>query len=155
VPLLEKNGVRKLHDLAKMHLKGKAWEPIMKRAHDALSDCLLLDGLIAKFSVSDATVKECAVTMRSYLEKQVRNRNRKSNAPELKVLQEYGISKIITGRMACSGVSMEELKREYALHGREGLNVCLGVQLNGKPRVTTSKKIVDCVEKALVTLNSL
>ena len=42
--------------------------------------------------------------------------------------------------MAENGVSMQELEREYKEHGRKGVEVCLGVQLDGKPRVTKNKK---------------
>ena len=90
------------------------------------------------------------MTRIDFLEKQVRARKKKENTPALLVLLNSGVSKNQIGKMAESGITIEELKAEYSNQGKRGLEVCLGVQVNGKPRVKINKgllgKIIKCLE---------
>ena len=66
-------------------------------------------------------------------------------------MKEYGVSTSMIGKMAAEGVTVQELRTEYRLHGRSGLEVTLGVQLAGTPRVTRSKKVIDQAERFVKT----
>ena len=81
------------------------------------------------------------------------NKRKKDNAPALQPLVEHGVSKAMVNKMAENGITIGELQNEYQLHGKKGVEVCLGVQLNGKPRVTRRAKIIDLVESFLIQKN--
>jgi len=146
VPLIRQGDIKKQDLLAETYLTGAEWEPYVKGAHDALVDCKLLDGLLAHFEVSEETVKSQVMPVRDILEREAKKKTKANNLAPLKVLKDYDISNVIIGRMASSCVTLQELHDVYAEHGRKGLAVCLGVQLDGKPRVTTTKKIIDKIE---------
>lgn len=50
---------------------------------------------------------------------------------------------------------LDELKQEFRLNKKKGIKVCLGVTVNGKPRVTVNETLVqivaDCVKRCLET----
>lgn len=46
-------------------------------------------------------------------------------------------------RMAEAGVTMQELRSVMLDKGTVGFGPCLGVQIDGKPRVTSNKNIVN------------
>lgn len=145
-PLIKQGKMRKQALLAATYLKGPQWERLVKEAHDALVDCVLLNGLLEHFEVSEDRIKESCKTITNVLERQAVLKKKTANMPNLDPLADHGVSKLMRGRMAENGVTLEQLAEEYKLHQRKGLEVCLGVQLNGKPRVTTSKKIIDKIE---------
>lgn len=53
--------------------------------------------------------------------------------------------------MAQNGITVEELKSEFKIHEKKGIEARSGVQINGKPRVPMNKKIIhsvaDCAER--------
>ncbi|XP_034232802.1 uncharacterized protein LOC117640412 [Thrips palmi] len=149
IPLIQQGTVKKEDCLAKMYLKGPQWEKLVNGAHDALVDCILLDALLKHFAVGEVTLKEKVQPIHQLLQKQAALKKKMEHRPALLAMQTFGVSKIMIGKMAATGVTVEELQSEYQTHGRVGLEVCLGVQLAGKPRVTTNKSIIDCVEKYL------
>jgi hypothetical protein len=146
MPLIKQGKMQKQDLLASTFLTGPEWEPYVRGAHDALSDCILLDGLLQHFNISEENQKESIYPLIDFMARLAALKKKKDNIPALAPLRDHGVSQHMVGKMAESGVTVEELKKEYDAHGRRGLEVCLGVQLNGKPRVTTSAKIVDAVE---------
>jgi len=75
--------------------------------------------------------------------------NKEKILPQLQGMQQHGVSKTMIGKMAEQGVTTQELNEEYRKYGRKGLEVCLAVNVCGKPRVTKSKKILDKIEAYL------
>lgn len=145
--IIKQGTVSKLSLLAQTYLTGPEWKSVI--AHDALGDCIFLDGLLKHFKVSETKLKEKVLPVRDFLERQVQNRRRKVNTPELLVLESTGVSKFMIKRMASMNVTLEELRTEYAKGQRRALEVCLAVSVNGKPRVTAKKYILDKVEAYL------
>lgn len=148
LPLIAQGKLKKQDLLAATYLKGPEWAPLIKGAHDALTDCILLDGLLRHFNKYEV-ILENPVSIREFLGRQAALKKKKDIIPTLQGLLQYGVSKTMISKMAQTGVTLKELREEYTKHGRKGLEVCLGVQINGKPRVTTRKNIVDNVEKFL------
>lgn len=150
MPLLKKGKGRakgecnKQAVLAKQYLTGPEWDSLHQAAHNATVDCQLLEGLLHHFEVDTARLFSSSITMKAYLQKQAITKKAKSNVPQLAPLATY-VSAGMIYRMAEHGITIEELKNEYSIHQRQGIEVCLGVQVNGKPRVTKTKKIVDSV----------
>lgn len=149
VPLIKQGKIGKQAELAEKYLTGEEWKPLVEAAHDALIDCKLLHGLLAHFKVTEEDLKNHVLPIRDYFEDQAKKKTKANNLPPLKVLLQHGVSKVMVGKMATGGVTLEELHREYDANGRKGLEVCLGVQLDGKPRVTTSSKIITTIEEYL------
>ena len=145
LPILKQGNVRKLEVLARTYLKGPQWEQVIKNAHDAVSDCLLLEGLLSHFNITGDQLKEKVFKVQDFLQRQVQLRKKKANLPTLTPFIKHGLSSYMVEKMAENGVSMQELEREYKEHGRKGVEVCLGVQLDGKPRVTKNKKYIDII----------
>ena len=146
LPLIKQGKVQKQDLLASTYLKGTYWENLLKKAHDALTDCQLLQGLLEHFQFSEEKLIDLALPIRNFMEKFAANEKKKEYRPALLGMKNYGISDDMIGRMAAEGVTIAALVREYSAHGRQGLNVYLGVQLCGKVRVTKSKRVLDHVE---------
>jgi len=149
LPLIKQGPIKKQALLASTYLKGPYWEDALKNAHDALADCRILQGLLHHFEVSDNQLIESVLPIKDFMEKCVSNNRRNRYRPQLMVMKNHGVSEGMIGKMAAQGVTIEELTQEYAKHGRRGLEVCLGVQLGGKPRVTKCKKVLDKIESFL------
>ncbi|XP_031329286.1 uncharacterized protein LOC116160261 [Photinus pyralis] len=148
MPLLKQGKVCKQSALAETYLTGPYWEELHKSAHNAVTDCSVLDRLLNQSSikVSPTRVRENMVTFRDFLKRQAELKRRKAIMPSLEALFSVGVSKAMVGKMAAAGVTIEELKREYDANKVQGLTVCLGVQVDGKPRVTTQKKTIEKLE---------
>lgn len=152
LPLLKQGkGISaKQEDLAKKYLTAPRWKSIIQGAHNAATDCLVLQGLLQHFKLDNEKLKASAVTMKAYMEKQAVAKRTKSNLPQLDALK-GSVSATMLSKMARVGITIEDLKREWTLHQREGVAVCLSITIGGKPRVTKCKKIIDkvceCVEK--------
>lgn len=147
LPLVSQGKMKKQELLASTYLKGPQWEAQIKNAHDALADCIILGGLLEHFEVSDATIKKSTLPMRDFFERQAVARKTKENAPALMVMAEHKVSKAMINKMAGQGITIAELLDSYRLHGRNGLDCCLGVQIAGAPRVTRSKKVIGQIEE--------
>lgn len=144
IPLIQQGKMQKQDLLAQTYLNGPQWRQVIDQAHNAVGDCLLLRGLLDHFKVTDKTLVEKAVTTDDFLQRQALNRKEKNNLPSL--LAMLGpVKKGMLSKMARHGITLNDLKSEFQLHGKKGIEVCLGVQVNGKPRVTTNKRIVQSV----------
>ncbi|KAK0160295.1 hypothetical protein PV328_007723 [Microctonus aethiopoides] len=111
IPLLRQGKVRKQDVLAKQYLRSPEWNSFHEKAHNALADCCILNGLLKHFEITDEVLKSKAVSLKEFSE----------------------------------ALTMEELLGEFQLHGNKGIEVSLGVRVNGKPRITTNKRIVERV----------
>lgn len=144
LPLLKQGSVKKQAELAKKYLTGTAWEDLQQSAHNALTDCIVLEGLLNHFEVSNDLLRKSLMTFGAFMERQVALKKRNEILPSLQSLSTY-VTKHMIGKMALAGVTIDELEEVYEEKQFNGLVACLGVQINGKPRVTQSKKIIEAV----------
>ena len=151
LPLISQGNVKKQEVLARTFLKGDEWQNLVSHAHDALADCVISQGLLDNFEITDVTLTEAVLPVRDFMERCAANRKKRELKPQLMAMKPHGVSESMIGKMAAQGVTPDELVSEYQAHGQKGLEVCLGVQLNGKPRVTKSKKVVNQIEQYLKT----
>lgn len=85
-----------------------------------------------------------------YFQRQALNAEEQENLPSLNPLTAV-VSKMMLKKMARNGITYQDLKSEFDSNGRKGIQAYLGVNINGKPRVTTSKKIIDSIVNFLTT----
>lgn len=151
IPLLRQGKIRKLHVLAKQYLTSPEWKSFHEKAHNALTDCYLLNGLLEHFKISNEVLIIKAESLKEYLERQEMLRKQNNQLPFLRPLKS-AVSLNMLQKMAREGVTIEELIREFKLHGDKGIEVCLSVRVNGKPRITTNKRIVQNVIEGVKNL---
>lgn len=144
LPLIKQGKMRRQELLAAKYLQGTPLEPLVKGAHDALIDCKLLGGLLQHFN-KDGILFDHVQTTREFLERQAVLRAMKRIVPTLQGMLKFGVSKNMIEKMAERGVTLKELREEFAKYGPRGVEVCLSVQLDRKPRVTSRKNIIDNV----------
>lgn len=144
IPLLRQGKVRKQDVLAKQYLTSPEWNSFHEKAHNALADCCILNGLLKFFEITDEVLKSKAVSLNEFFERQAMIQKQKTQLPSLLPLKKY-VSPTMLNKMARQGVTMEELIGEFQLHANKGIEVSLGVRVNGKPRITTNKRIVESV----------
>lgn len=151
LPLLKQGKLKKQALLAKKYLTGSSWEDIQRSAHNALTDCIVLHGLLftSDIKVSPSVLREKMVPFRTFMERQIQLKQRKVLLPGLQSLVAAGVSKNMVSKMALNGITVLELRQAYEEDKKNGVAVCLGVQINGKPRVTVCKKIIKKVEDYL------
>jgi len=145
VPHVKQGKVGKLQTLANEYLTDEKWTQHKKNAHNALSDCVILEGLLEHFSVQREALLASCVPMDDFMKRQVFLRNKARLGKELMCFKAANVSKGMIDKMAGAGVTMDELKTVMVTKGPKGIGPCLGVQINGKPRVTCNKKIVDTI----------
>ncbi|KAK3931316.1 Ribonuclease T, partial [Frankliniella fusca] len=133
LPLLKQGTVKKQAELAKKYLTGTAWEDLQQSAHNALTDCIVLEGLLNHFEVSNDLLWKSLMTFRAFMERQVALKKINEILPSLQPLSTY-VTKHMIGKMAFAGVTIDELEEVYEEKQLNGLVACLGVQINGKPR---------------------
>ncbi|XP_043271172.1 uncharacterized protein [Venturia canescens] len=151
IPLLRQGKISKQDVLAKQYLTSPEWNSFHEKAHNALIDCYLLNGLLEHFEINDEVLKSKALSLREFFEQQAMLRKQKTLLPFLLPLKN-AVSRTMLNKMARHGVTMEELLREFQLHGNKGIEVSLGVRVNGKPRITTNKRIVENVIECVKNL---
>ncbi|KAK3931201.1 Enolase-phosphatase E1 [Frankliniella fusca] len=134
VPHLKQGKVGKLEHLANSYLTYNKW-----------SDCALVEGLLDHFSISREALLSSCVAMEDFMRRQVVLRNQTRLSKDLMCFTAAGISKHMIIKMAAAGVTIGELKQAMVSKGTKGIGPCLGVQINGKPRVTCNKKIVESI----------
>lgn len=149
MPLIGDKDSSALGVLSKRYFTGPEWRSIILDAHDALADCKLLQGLLDYRQVTDKEIQKKSVSMREFCHTRIVNRIWKSYLPSLAGLAGH-ISKGMINKMAKAGVTLNELKRVFSVHGENGVTAYLAAEVNEKARVTKTKKIfskiVDYVE---------
>ncbi|XP_045448160.1 uncharacterized protein LOC123656535 [Melitaea cinxia] len=144
MPLLRQGKISKQAVLAKQYLTSPEWKLFHEKAHNALTDCYVLNGLLEHFEISNEVLISRAVSLKAFLERQAMLRKQNAQLRFLRPM-ENAVSEYMLNKMARQGVTMEGLVREYKLHGDEGIKVYLGEPVNGKPRITTNNRIVQNV----------
>ena len=152
----------------------------LEGAHNALVDCCVLEDILIKANVNSAQVLHHAKTLQCVLFKNENFRKRNALMKSLtklegtlkpqyrfrahhKIMAQFlpilsfifaGVSKLILGRLAPHGITMETLQRTYKENGERGISMLMTADVDGKPRVTKSKsiiqKVIFAVKKALI-----
>ncbi|XP_026290480.2 uncharacterized protein LOC113215118 [Frankliniella occidentalis] len=112
MPLIKQGKMKKQELLAKTYLTGPEWESTLKEA----PVCILLDGLLQHFQVSEETQKEHVLHIGDFMERQASLRKKAANLPALAPLRGH-LSDHMLNKMAGNGVTLQELKREDEAYG--------------------------------------
>ncbi|XP_024880084.1 uncharacterized protein LOC112459940 [Temnothorax curvispinosus] len=152
IPLIGQGKVKKQEELAKLYLKGEEWERIIAGSYNALTDCQILYGLLAHFKVSDTAITAGALRLQTLLQRQAIAKKKAQFLETLQCLRDH-ISKNMMSKIAAAGINMNSLCDAFNRSGADGVKLCLAVSVNGKPRVTSNKKIIDKVIDFLASSN--
>lgn len=79
IPLIRQGKIVKQDTLAKLYLTGPEWSSYHDTAHNALTDCLLLRGLLEHFSISDEVLKDETLTTREFFQRRTVKEKQKMN----------------------------------------------------------------------------
>ncbi|KAJ8676959.1 hypothetical protein QAD02_012746 [Eretmocerus hayati] len=113
-------------------------------AHDALNDVIMLEKLLRKLCGEGDTTPILNHTVS--FEDTVNWKKKLAIAKQCKSsLAEIDISEHMKKKISNAGINMEILQEAYKGGGYEGLQILLGENIGGKPRVTTTKKIINKV----------
>ena len=113
----------------------------IKSLHNVVSDVDLLKKLLMKIGVTEEIIKTHTKSINQMVQ-DTNNKNREATAKFS--LQEYSnkISKNMISKMAKTGITKHMLLHTYQKSGFDGVRILLGENINGKPRVTTNKKVL-------------
>lgn len=115
------------------------------RAHDFLEDVRALQQLVSYKEVNDDVIMESSFTM-NYMYAINSTKYCINKTVNLQSLQPLIALKVISKGMgekiAGSGLMLNHLKLSFIRGGKEGLRSVLTERINGKPRVTTSSRII-------------
>ncbi|XP_046387737.1 uncharacterized protein LOC124157226 [Ischnura elegans] len=152
--LISQGSCRKLEELASVYLQGEEWQRIKSGTHNAMIDCQLLDGLIRHFEISNEVLLTNSLSLQ-----ELNNRKLQAvrKAQKVATLQTLGrvISSSMISKMATAGIDLEKLVEIFNISGTEGIRLLLGESINGKPRVTTRRRIIQAISEHLEELRKL
>lgn len=127
---------------------GDQWTRVLQSAHNAMTDCKVLEGLVAALQKTREEIISKTTPLPVFFEHRLRLQRKKLLSPSLQIMKSHKVSAALCGRMAEAGITMEELQTAYSQNKRIGLEVCLQVQsADGKPRVQIKKKDLDKIEE--------
>ena len=131
----------KLEDIVMDILTAELFE-----AHDATEDVAALQKVFQALHISLQTVRKFSISPTDV----VKNRNflneKHRNFPSLQPLIARGVcSNHIAESIAGSGLQLSHLKKIYQRKGEDGLVSIFCADVEGKPRVTNSKKVLNTV----------
>ncbi|KAJ8665908.1 hypothetical protein QAD02_007570 [Eretmocerus hayati] len=113
-------------------------------AHDALNDVIMLEKLLRKLCGEGDTTP--ILNHSVSFEDTVNWKKKLAIAKQCKSsLAEIDISEHMKKKISNAGINMGILQEAYKGGGYEGLQILLGENIGGKPRVTTTKKIINKV----------
>ncbi|CAA3032911.1 maternal exuperantia-like, partial [Olea europaea subsp. europaea] len=70
VPIIRQGKVQKQDLLAQQYLTGPEWQHLVKGAHNAATDCVLLSGLLEHFNIEHDIMRGNALPIRTFFERQ-------------------------------------------------------------------------------------
>ena len=113
------------------------------RAHDSLEDVRALQQLLSCKEVNDKVIMESSFTTNYAISSTKYTLNKAVNIHSLQpLIASKVISKGMGDKIAGSGLMLNHLKLSFIWGGKEGLRSVLTERINGKPRVTTSSRII-------------
>ncbi|XP_062599976.1 maternal protein exuperantia-like [Saccostrea cucullata] len=123
------------------HLLDEAYE-----AHDALQDVIALQRLLCHSNPTTADKVKNSFSLASTLERFLHCQQSKPCESSLSpLLHQKIITKRTASKIANSGLCFQHLQLAHTREGRQGIEDILKEQFRGKPRVTTSKRIIDAI----------
>lgn len=115
-------------------------------AHDSLHDVIALNSLINHINPDLEIKQKLTYSLETLIKRLTFNEEAKINLSSLSPLTDSkAVSKGMCHTIAYSGLSFEHLKLAFYRNGRQGVMDVLTEEVNGKARVTRSKKIVDSI----------
>lgn len=115
-------------------------------AHDALQDVVALNRLINHVNPNPEMKQKLTYPFKSFIKRLNFNEEAKIKILSLSPLTDLkAVSKGMCHTIAYSGLAFEHLKLAFNRNGRQGVMDVLTEEVNGKARVTRSKKVVDSI----------
>lgn len=123
------------------HLLDESYE-----AHDALQDVIALQRLLYHANPTTPDKVKNSFTVTSTLERFLHCQLSKPRESSLSpLLHRKIITKRTAFKIANSGLCFQHLQLAHTREGRQGIEDILKEQFHGKPRVTSSKRIIDAI----------
>ncbi|XP_034952044.1 uncharacterized protein [Chelonus insularis] len=141
LPLLRRDNIGKQEELAAKYLIGPEWDDIREKAHNATTDCILLQGLLEHFQINNNILKKKSLSTKDFFQQRYMAKKQRKNMSLVSELKPI-VSRIMMRRMARHGLTIDKLKIEFLQHGREKIEACLKARVNRKPTVTANKRVI-------------
>ena len=156
LPMLKKLFPKRISYKLSVIVSAELGESATVGIHDALRDCEVLDEVLQKAIEQNLLTKEhivkCCIDINSCVQKENNNLEVSKFRLLLEPLRPH-ISEAMLTKMAKSQLTMEILTDTYCLSSAEGIKILLGESVNGKARVTRSKRIQDSIISYLASIN--
>jgi len=121
-------------------------------AHDATEDVSVLFELLQDPAFSMSVIQSHCVTVDSIVSSVKLFKMKKQNVGTLMPLVSHkALSRSMADKIAASGLSFQHLQAACRRGGIDGLTSILSEMYNGRPRATSSKKIIESVHKFFST----
>ena len=119
--------------------------------HNAVDDVNILKKLVDKIGVTDEIVLKNTKTFNQIAVEQQNKVLEILNKVSLEHYKE-NLSVSMISKMAKSGINKCILEEAYKKSGEQGIRLLLGENIDGKPRVTTNKKVLQQVYQMLINV---
>ena len=115
-------------------------------AHNAIADVAALRGLVEIADVSLESMESFTFCVGAVKHMMMFNAQKSKNYQTLKELVSSGLlTKCMGEKIAGSGLQLSHLKTVFSRDGRVGIETLFGEKVDGKVRVTRTKRIIDNV----------
>lgn len=129
-------------------------------AHNAIFDVQLLDKLIKKVCVTREEflchAKSVAEVVREMEQSSLKTIHKRTME---RLKSEPGVSAGMIDKIAAAGIDLSILQQTYSAAGVKGIELLLGQDVRGRPRVTKNKKVIQgilmAVKKSLETISDV
>ncbi|XP_077265898.1 uncharacterized protein LOC143899465 isoform X1 [Temnothorax americanus] len=114
----------------------------VQNLHNAIEDVKILHKIIEKLNISKKMIVNNAKSIYFLLQKE---ENKLIELQNKSTLLEYknNVSSHIILRMSKAGINKSVLQQTYEKNGVDGLRILLSQSIDGKPRITNNKRVID------------
>ena len=116
---------------------------VFEDAHNALGDVKALSKLVEKVKVTTSCFVQKSISVNSFLRSAQMSKETKDIIKAMDCMET--VSKGMRKKIAEAGISMKHLKEAFSKGGNKGVELLLGEDVGGRPRVTKTKKIITSV----------
>lgn len=110
--------------------------------HNAVNDVYILLKLLREIRITDDVIKTHSKTIDEILMAKERKNAESINKSSLQIYKKK-ISERLLNKLAKAGINKQILQQTFKKNGQEGIHILFGESVNGKPRITTNKKILN------------
>jgi hypothetical protein len=110
--------------------------------HNAIDDVRVLKKLIHEIMKSEAVIKKYAKSISEINAEKELKATKTTNKASLQQYKDKLFSRIIN-KMAEAGITQHVMQLAFENNGKEGLRVLFSENVNGKPRITKDKNILE------------